>query len=61
MQKGKYLACKLFNIPGEDDSLANQLSIPYFGTGTCKEWLKYRDNLERLLSAQTVPGNLVSS
>ncbi len=49
MEKGEYLAYELFNIPGENYSSANQLSLPYFGTGACKEWLKFRDNLIKVV------------
>jgi len=54
MEKGEYLSYKLRNIPSDNSSPVYKLTIPYFGTGTCKEWLKFRDNLDKMLIGQNV-------
>ena len=61
LKRGDYLAYKLRNVPGDDSSPVYELCVPYFGTGTCEEWLKFRNNLEKVLLGQNVttgPGNL---
>jgi len=52
--KGEYLAYKLRNDPADESSPTYELSVPYFSTGTCEEWLKFRDNVEKVLLGQHV-------
>jgi hypothetical protein len=60
--KGEYLEYKLRNTPGDLTSPVYSLSVPFFSTGTCEEWLKFRENLLKVLSGQNVttgPGKYV--
>lgn len=52
--KGEYLAYKLRNDPTNESSLTYELTVPFFSTGTCEEWLKFRANVERVLIGQHV-------
>ena len=52
--KGEYLAYKLRNDPADDSSPTYELSVPYFNTGTCEEWLKFRANVGKVLLGQHV-------
>jgi hypothetical protein len=52
--KGEYLAYKLRNDPADDSSPTYELSVPYFSTGTCEEWLKFRANVGKVLLGQHV-------
>ena len=52
--KGKYLAYCLHNDPADDSSPTYELSVPYFGTGSCEEWLKFRANVAKVLLGQHV-------
>jgi hypothetical protein len=52
--KGEYLAYKLRNDPADDSSPTYELTVPYFSTGTCEEWLKFRANVEKVLLGQHV-------
>ncbi len=49
LQKLEYLAYKLCNIPGDDNSPVHELFVLHFGTGTCEEWLTFRDYLEKVI------------
>ena len=52
LEKGEYLSYKLRNIPGDDTSPVYELSVPFFDVGSCEEWLKFRDNLDKVLIGQ---------
>lgn len=52
--KGDYLAYKLRNDPADDTSPTYELCVPYFGTGSCEDWLKFRDNLDKVIVGQHV-------
>ena len=54
LTKGEYLAYKLRNDPADDTSPTYELTVPYFSTGTCEEWLKFRANVDRVLLGQHV-------
>ena len=56
LQRGEYQTYKLCNNPSEENSLVYELSVPYFGTGTCKEWLLFRRNLDKVITGQNVTG-----
>lgn len=52
--KGEYLAYKLRNDPADDSSPTYELAVPYFSSGTCEEWLKFRANVDKVLLGQHV-------
>ena len=54
LSKGEYLAYKLRNDPADDTSPTYELTVPYFSTGTCEEWLKFRANVDKILQGQHV-------
>ena len=54
LTKGEYLAYKLRNDPADDSSPTYELTVPYFGTGTCEEWIKFRANVDKVLQGQHV-------
>ena len=52
LQKGEYLTYKLRNVPTDVDSPGFELSIPYFSSGTCEEWLLFLKNIQKVLDGQ---------
>lgn len=54
LERGEYQTYKLRNTPEDADSPTYELSIPYFTTGTCEEWLRFRKNLSKVLTGQNV-------
>jgi hypothetical protein len=54
LTKGEYLAYKLRNDPADDSSPTYELTVPYFSTGTCEEWIKFRANVDKVLQGQHV-------
>ena len=52
--KGEYLAYRLRNDPTDESSPTYELAVPYFNTGTCEEWLKFRANVNKVLLGQHV-------
>ena len=47
---------KLRNVPTDANSPTYEVSVPYFSTGSCEEWLIFRKNLEKVLTGQNVTG-----
>ena len=52
LQKDKYLVMKLQSDPKKSSSPIYKLNIPYFKNGTVKEWMKFLDNLEKVIIRQ---------
>jgi len=62
LHKGDYQTYKLRNVPADENSPVYELSVPYFRTGTCEEWLIFRKNLEKVILGQNVtngPGRFI--
>ena len=57
LQLGEYQTYKLCNNPTEENSAVYKLSVPYFWTGTCKEWLLFWRNLNKVITGQNVTGD----
>jgi len=56
LEHGEYQRYKLRNVPEDENSPTYELSVPYFGTGTPEEWLKFKKNLEKVVVGQNVTG-----
>ena len=54
LTKGQYVEYKCFSVPGDTDSPAYSIQIPYFGAGTPEEWLMFLDNLDKALVGQNI-------
>ena len=54
LTKGQYVEYKCFSVPGDTESPAYNIQIPYFGTGTPEEWLMFLDNLDKALVGQHI-------
>ena len=54
LTKGQYVEYKCFSSPGDTDSPAYNIQIPYFGSGTPEEWLMFLDNLDKALVGQHI-------
>ena len=54
LQRGDYHTYKLRNNPAEDQSPVYELSVPYFHSGTCEEYLLFEKNLNRVVTGQGV-------
>lgn len=54
LQKGEYLSLKLQSTPGDANSQTYELSIPYYGSGTPEQWLKFKRDLNRVLVGQNI-------
>ena len=52
LQRGDYHTYKLRNNPAEDQSPVYELSVPYFRSGTCEEYLLFEKNLNRVTTGQ---------
>jgi hypothetical protein len=54
LHKGEYLNLKLLSVPDDPSSQTYELAIPYFGTGSPEAWLKFRRDLDRVFSGQSM-------
>ena len=54
LEKGEYHTYKLRSNPGDNDSPTYKLSVPYFSTGTCEEYLKFRTNFDKVCTGQNI-------
>ena len=54
LEKGAYQTYKLRNVPTEANSPTYELTVPYFSTGSCEEWLKFRKNFSKVCKGQNV-------
>ena len=52
LQKDKYLVMKLQSDPKKATSPIYKLNVPYFKNGTVEEWMKFLDNLEKVIIRQ---------
>ena len=58
LQRGEYHVYKLRTNPTVATSPTYELVVPYFGTGTCKEYLKFRDNFDKVCVGQNITAGL---
>lgn len=57
LHKGEYHTYKLRNThtaDGGSQALTYDLSVPYFSTGTCEDWILFRRNLDKVIKGQNV-------
>lgn len=54
LEIGDYHKYELRNDPDDPESPKYSVSVPYFSTGTCEEWLQFRRNLDRVLEGQGI-------
>ena len=54
LEKGEYHTYKLHSNSGDDDSPTSKLSVPYFSTDTCKEYLKFCTNFDKVCTGQNM-------
>eukprot|EP00957_Ditylum_brightwellii_P068046 5165820-Ditylum_brightwellii.AAC.2 len=52
--KGKYHMYKLCMVPYNTNLLTYNLVVPYFDVETVKEWLKFQQNLEAVITRQNI-------
>ena len=45
---------RLHNTPGDNDSGSYEINLPYYGGGTPKEWLVWKDKLLKALDGQSI-------
>ena len=50
--KGEFLVMKCRTQPAEANSPTYDVTIPYFGSGTPEEWLRFRSNLDKVIHGQ---------
>ena len=55
-RKGQYHMYKLHTNPTSATSLTYELDVPLFSTGTVEEWLRFRNNLGRVVRGQNATG-----
>lgn len=53
-QKGQHHSCKLRNDPASPTSPVCELIVPCFSTGTCEQWILFRENLDEVIHGQNV-------
>ena len=49
LKKGKYIAIKCHNTPGDNDSRSYEINHPCYGGGSSKEWLVWKGKLLKVL------------
>ena len=54
LEKGEYYTYKLRTSPTDSDLPTYELSVPYFSTGTCKEYLKFCTNFYKVCLGQHI-------
>ena len=54
LEKGEYYTYKLRTSPTDSDSPTYELSVPYFSTGTCEEYLKFCTNFYKVCLGQHI-------
>jgi hypothetical protein len=54
LRKGEYQTYRLRNNSAEENSPTYELYVPYFISGTCKEWILIKSNLQKVLVGQNV-------
>ena len=54
LKKGKYIAIKYQNTPGDNDSGSYEINFPYYGGGSPEEWLAWKDKLLKALDGQNI-------
>merc|ERR1712127_1028673 len=47
--KGEFLTMKCRSQPAEANSPSYDVTIPYFGSGTPEEWLRFRSSLDKVI------------
>ncbi len=52
--KGQYITLKLRSTPAEAASTTYDLPLPYFGSGTPEEWLRFKRNLYKVIVGQNL-------
>ena len=52
LNKDEYLAMKLRSVPSDEKSPVYELAVPYFDTGTTKEWFKFEKSLKIVFIGQ---------
>ena len=64
LETGEYHTYKLHTNPTVASSPTYELAVPYFGTGMCKEYLKFPNNFEKVCIGQNIttgPGKFTLS
>ena len=56
LRKGQYHTHKLRTNPTSASSSTYKLDVPLFSTGTVEEWLRFRNNLGRVIKGQNATG-----
>ena len=56
LRKGQYHTYKLRTNPTSASSSTYELDVPLFSTGTVEEWLRFRNNLGRVIKGQNATG-----
>eukprot|EP00957_Ditylum_brightwellii_P123952 9448994-Ditylum_brightwellii.AAC.1 len=54
LEQGQFHTYKLSTTPADATSPTYKLSIPFFGEGAPKEWIKFRRGLQVVLKGQNV-------
>ena len=59
LKKGKYIAIKCYNTPGDNESGCYDINLPYYGGGPPEEWLVWKDKLLITLDCQSINTGLL--
>ena len=54
LKKGEYIAIIYHNTPGDNDSGSYEIYLSYYGGGSPKEWLVWKDKLLKSLDDQSI-------
>ena len=62
LKKGKHIAIKFNNTPGENNFGSYEVNLHYYGGGIPEEWLIWKDNVLKPLDGLSIcTGNLSST
>ena len=54
LKKGEYTAIKCHDNSGDNDSGSYEINLPYYGGGSPKKWLIWKDKLLKALDGQSI-------
>ena len=54
LKKGKYIAIKCHNTPGDSDNRSYEINLPYYGGGSPEELFVGEDKLLKALNGQGI-------
>ena len=61
LKKGEYIAIKCNDNHDDNDSGSYEIDLPYYGGGSSKEWLVWKDKLLKTSDDETISAGHLSA